>query len=98
MASSNTQTRQTALHLVRTKLAHRGGPIISRLDNLLTVGNIRTKKQFLVQVRGAAGANAWLHLGRPLRFRPFFVLVSVSVDDKGRFFIFSPDEIGRAHV
>jgi len=93
MASSNTQTRQIALQLVQTELTARGGVIIRRHDNLWTVSNVRTKKEFLVQIRGAAGTNPWLHLGSRLHLRPFFILVSVRVDKRGRFFIFSPDEM-----
>ena len=58
----------------------------------MTVSIIRTKNQFFVQVRGASGTNPWLQLGNPLlRFRPFFILVSVDI--QSRFFIFSPDEM-----
>ena len=57
------------------------------------LSNVRTKKEFLVQIRGAAGTNPWLHLGSRLHLRPFFILVSVRVDKRGRFFIFSPDEM-----
>jgi hypothetical protein len=92
MASSNTQTRQIALQLVRTELTRLGGAIIRQQNNLLTISSIKTEKQFYVQVRGAAGTNPWLQLGKPLlQFQPFFILVSV--DKKSRFFIFSPDEM-----